>query len=59
MTHSISGWVIAPSALNWIESEHIWLPAGQTPSAGYTWAGVFASASRRDLANQLKVYLIR
>ena len=34
LTHSISGWVIAPSARNWIESEHIWSPAEHTPSAG-------------------------
>jgi hypothetical protein len=34
LIHSLSGWVTAPIARNWIESEHIWSPAGQTPSAG-------------------------
>ena len=55
LIHSISGCVIAPIARNWIESEHIWLPALQTPSAGYTccadspiaWLSEVSSAARQ------------
>ena len=34
LIHSISGCVIAPIALNWMESEHIWSPAWHALSAG-------------------------
>ena len=48
-THSISGCVMAPIARNWIESEHIWSPAWQTPSAGYAWSGLSDAARASEL----------
>ena len=51
MIHSISGCVMAPIARNWIESEHIWSPAAQTPSAGYTCCGVSAIAWLSDVSS--------
>ena len=34
LTRRYHGLLIAPIALNWIESEHIWSPAAQALSAG-------------------------
>ncbi len=51
MTHSISGWLITPIGRNWIESEHIWSPAEQTLSAGYTWSGDSCAAWSSELSS--------